>query len=91
MRETDRAPGILQIPLCKVARSTSLDATIPIKGDYMTGHDFQVARLALGLSQTQLGKVLKVSVHTISTWEHREWDVPAWAAEVLDWLKRGEK
>lgn len=57
----------------------------------MTPAEFRQARLALGLSQSQLARVLNVATRTVQRWEEEDGTRPPnpIACRVLAWLDSG--
>lgn len=60
----------------------------------MTGMEFKAARIALGLSQSQLGAILNTNPTTIRKWEagsdrSTSRDPNPVACQVMHWMMRG--
>ncbi len=54
----------------------------------MSAKEFKVLRKAKGYSQSQLARIFKVAVRTISRWENKQRKVPHIALMALAGLKR---
>ena len=73
-------------------RITEEDEQQPRKSyrQYMTAQEFKAARNSMGVSQSQLAKLMGVSTsRTIRMWENNEREVSGCAAVLLRWLAYG--